>query len=210
MTDQPRPPEQPEQPEGSEPSAYPPPPPSPSQGQSEPYPGQPPYSGQQQGQPPSEQPAPYPGAGDAAGYQGYPAEAAASESRQPGYAPTPTGSLGKIRGTGTCVLLFIVTLGIYSWYYWYSVHKEMKDHSGRGLGGGIALVLAIFVSIVMPFLQSDEVGQLYAVRGQEKPVSGLTGLWYFPGIFILVGPIIWFVKTNNALNEYWRKLGVQD
>jgi hypothetical protein len=189
MTDQPR---SPEQPEGSEPSAFPPPPPPPAQGQSQPYPGQPPSQGQE------------------GGYRAYPTEAAAAEARQPGSAPMTTGSLGKIRSTGMCVLLFIVTLGIYSWYYWYSVHKEMKDHSGRGLGGGIALVLAIFVSIVMPFLQSDEVGQLYAARGQEKPVSGLTGLWYFPGIFILVGPIIWFVKTNNALNEYWRSLGVQD
>ncbi len=35
----------------------------------------------------------------------------------------------------------------------------------------------------------------------------MTGLWYFPGSLILVGPIIWFVKTNNALNDYWRSVG---
>ena len=60
-----------------------------------------------------------------------------------------------------------------------------------------------------PFLASDEVGELYARRGQAKPVSGLTGLWYFPGMFILVGPIIWFVQTNAALNDYWRSLGAR-
>jgi hypothetical protein len=36
----------------------------------------------------------------------------------------------------------------------------------------------------------------------------MTGLWYFPGVLILVGPIVWFVKTNGALNDYWRSQGV--
>jgi hypothetical protein len=43
----------------------------------------------------------------------------------------------------------------------------------------------------------------------RKPVSGATGLWYFPGMFILVGPLVWFVKTNGALNAYWRAHGVR-
>jgi hypothetical protein len=118
------------------------------------------------------------------------------------------GPVGQIRGTGKCVLLLIVTLGIYSWFWYYSVHEEMKRHkNGEGLGGGLALVLTIFVGIVMPYITSDEVGKLYERRGQPKPVSALTGLWYFPGMFIVVGPIIWFVKTNRALNDYWASLG---
>ena len=40
-------------------------------------------------------------------------------------------------------------------------------------------------------------------------MSGLTGLWFFPGMFILVGPFIWFIQTNRALNEYWQSLGAQ-
>ena len=124
-------------------------------------------------------------------------------------APPATGPVGKVRGTGVCILLMVVTLGIYSWFWWYGTHEEMKRHSGRGLGGVIALLLAIFVGIVMPYLTSNEVGELYERRGQEKPVSALTGLWYFPGIFLLVGPLIWFVKTNGALNAYWKSLGAQ-
>jgi len=118
-----------------------------------------------------------------------------------------TGQLGQVRGTGITMLLFFVTLGIYGFYWYYVTHEEMKRHNGRGLGGVLALVLALFVGIVMPYLTSDEVGNLYEARGQPKPVSALTGLWSFPGIFILVGPIIWFVKTNGALNDYWRSLG---
>lgn len=115
---------------------------------------------------------------------------------------------GKIRGTGMCILLCIVTLGIYSYVWFYSVHDEMKRHTGQGLGGGLALVLAFLVGIVMPYITSSEVGGLYERAGQQKPVSGATGLWNFPGIFLIVGPLVWFIKTNNALNEYWRSQGV--
>jgi hypothetical protein len=130
---------------------------------------------------------------------------------QPGYgmAPYQAGPppIGKVRPTGICILLFFVTLGIYGYVWYYQTHDEMKRHSGQGIGGGIALLLAFLVSIVMPYLTSSEVGQLYTRRGQHPPVTGLTGLWNFPGVFILVGPIIWFVKTNGALNDYWRSVG---
>ncbi len=119
------------------------------------------------------------------------------------------GPIGKVRGTGVCILLSVVTLGIYNVVWYYQTHEEMKRHTGRGLGGGIALVLALFVGIVMPFFTSDEVGGMYALRGQPRPVSGITGLWYFPGVFLLVGPLIWFVQTNGALNAYWRSLGAR-
>ena len=115
--------------------------------------------------------------------------------------------MGKVRGTGMCILLTIVTLGFYSLYWFYATHEEMKKHSGQGLGGVIALIIAIVVGFVMPYLTSNEVGDLYARQGKEKRVSAATGLWYFPGIFILIGPIVWFVKTNGALNDYWKSMG---
>jgi hypothetical protein len=126
-------------------------------------------------------------------------------------APQPwTAPPAKIRSTGVAILLTVVTLGIYPLVYFYCVHDEMKRHAGAGLGGGLALLLSVFVGIAMPYLTSSEVGTLYARRGMPKPVSGLTGLWYFPGILLLgIGPIIWFVKTNGALNSYWRSQGVR-
>ena len=129
----------------------------------------------------------------------------------PVYAPPPaTGPVGKIRGTGLSILLFFVTLGIYGYVWYYLVHEEMRRHkNGDGLGGVLAIVINFIVGIVMPFLTSNEVGGLYERRGQPAPVSALTGLWVFPGIFIIVGPFIWFVKTNGALNDYWASLGVQ-
>ncbi|WP_310962324.1 DUF4234 domain-containing protein [Nocardioides terrisoli] len=123
--------------------------------------------------------------------------------------PSAAGPTGRIRSTGVCMLLFVVTLGIYGWFWYYNVHEEMKRHTGDGIGGAVGLILGIFVSIVMAFLTPYEVGRLYARRGQPEPVSALTGLWGTLGTLILVGPIVWFVKTNGALNSYWRSVGVQ-
>ena len=118
-------------------------------------------------------------------------------------------TLGKIRGTGACIVLSIITFGIYSLVWFFKTHDEMKRHSGQGMGGGLALVLSLFVGFVMPYITSSEVGGLYERAGQRRPVSGATGLWYLPGMFILVGPLVWFIKTNGALNAYWRSLGAR-
>jgi hypothetical protein len=120
------------------------------------------------------------------------------------------GPIGNVRGTGVSILLAIVTFGIYPIVWYYKVHEEMKQHTGTGLGGLVAFLLAFFVGVASPFLCSAEVGELYARQGREKPVSGITGLWYIPGFLLfLIGPIVWFVKTNGALNEYWKSMGAQ-
>jgi hypothetical protein len=125
--------------------------------------------------------------------------------------PVQGGQLyvGKVRSTGLSMLLFVVTLGIYGLVWWYLVHDEMQRHSGQGIGGLVALLLAVFVSPAAAFFTSDEVGKLYERTGRRAPVSALTGLWYFPGMFLVVLPIVWFVQTNGALNEYWRGLGAR-
>ena len=129
----------------------------------------------------------------------------------PAYArhPQPAGPVGRVRSTGLQILLFLVTFGIWGFVYYFQTHEEMKRHTGEGIGGVIALLLSIFVSIASPYLLSHEVGGLYERRGRPRPVSALTGLWFFPGMFLLVGPLIWFVQTNHALNDYWRSLGAR-
>jgi hypothetical protein len=125
----------------------------------------------------------------------------------PGQYASPSGPVGRIRPTGMCILLFVVTLGIYGLVWFFMVHDEMRRHTAQGLGGVLALVIALIFHIAMPFLTSNEVGDLEERIGRPARVTALTGLWYFPGIFILVGPIVWFVKTNGALNDYWRSAG---
>ena len=128
------------------------------------------------------------------------------------YAPQATYArpLGKVRTTWICVLLTFATLLLYPFYWFYATHDEMKRHTGRGVGGPIALVLAILLGIVSPFLSSHEVGRLYERSGQRLRVTAVTGLWFLLlGWLFLVGVIVWFVKTNEALNAYWRCFGVE-
>lgn len=127
----------------------------------------------------------------------------------PAYAPpAPTaGPTGKVRSTGTSMVLFVVTFGIYGLFWYYAVHEEMKRATGQGIGGLVALLLALFVGPVVPFLTSSEAGKLQAASGTQPTVGAGTGLWYFPGIFLLVLPIVWFVKTNGAINDVWKARG---
>jgi drug/metabolite transporter superfamily protein YnfA len=115
-----------------------------------------------------------------------------------------TGPLGKPRGVGFAVLIFIITLGIYGLYWVYKTQEEMKQHTGDGLGGVLGLVVWIIVGAVSAFVIPSEVGKMYAKDGREPPVTGWTGLWLFPfGIFIIPA-IVWFVKVQGSLNRYWQ------
>ena len=85
-----------------------------------------------------------------------------------------------------------MTLGIYSYVYNYQVHDEMKRHTGRGLGGGIALLLSLLAGVAMPFLTPNEVGALYTRRGDKPPVRA-NDLSTGQGVGL-------------ALNRYWQSL----
>jgi Domain of unknown function (DUF4234) len=114
-----------------------------------------------------------------------------------------TGPLGQPRGIGFGILLFIVTLGFYGWYWVYKTSEEMKQHTGEGIGGVLGLVIWIVVGAVMAFVIPSEIGNMYKKDGREPPVTGWTGLWLFPfGVFIIPA-IVWFVKVQGALNQYW-------
>jgi Domain of unknown function (DUF4234) len=123
---------------------------------------------------------------------------------QPAPAPAGARPLGKPRGWVVVFLLTLVTLGIYGLVWQYKTFQEMQDYSGDGIGGVVGLILAIFLGFVNWFLMPAEVGNLYAAEGQEKPVSGITGLW---NLLPLVGTFIWLAKTQNALSRFWEAHG---
>ena len=118
-----------------------------------------------------------------------------------------TGPLGRPRGIGFGILLYIVTIGFYGWYWIYKTAEEMGKHTGEGLGGVLALVIWILLYPVMAFVIPSEIGKMYQKDGQAPPVSGMTGLWLFPFGFLVVPAIVWFVKVQRALNEYWEGKG---
>jgi len=116
-----------------------------------------------------------------------------------------TGPLGRPRGIGFGILLYIVTLSFYSWYWVFKTQEEMKQRTGEGLGGVIGLVIWIVISPVSAFVIPSEVGKMYARDGKRPPMTGWTGLWLFPGGIILIPAIVWFVKIQGALNRYWQE-----
>jgi uncharacterized BrkB/YihY/UPF0761 family membrane protein len=118
-----------------------------------------------------------------------------------------TGPLGQPRGIGFAILIYIVTFGFYSLYWVYKTHEEMKVHTGEGLGGVLGLVVWILISPVNGFVIPSEVGKMYAQDGREPPMSGWTGLWFFPFGVLIVPAIVWFVKIQGALNRYWESKG---
>jgi hypothetical protein len=119
-----------------------------------------------------------------------------------------TGPLGNRRGVGFGILMFIVTLGFYSWYWAYKTQEEVKQHSGQGIGGVLGLVIWILLNPVSAFVIPSEIGTMYRTDGRESPVTGWTGLWLFPFGFLIVTAIVWFVKVQGALNDYWEAKGV--
>jgi Na+/proline symporter len=118
-----------------------------------------------------------------------------------------TGPLGRPRGIGFGILIYIITLGFYGWYWIYKTEEEMKQHTGDGLGGVLGLVIWILIAAVMGFVVPSEVGKMYRKDGQEPPMSGWTGLWFFPGGILIIPAIVWFVKVQGALNRYWEGKG---
>jgi Na+/proline symporter len=114
-----------------------------------------------------------------------------------------TGPLGQPRGIGFGILLFIVTLGFYSYYWVYKTQEEVKQHTGDGLGGVLGLVVWIIIGAVSAFVIPSEIGRMYQRDGRQPPVTGWTGLWLFPGAILIIPAIVWFVKIQGALNTYW-------
>src|SRR6266496_3882250 len=84
---------------------------------------------------------------------------------------TSKGPLGRPRGIGFGILMYIVTLGFYGWYWVFKTEEEMRQHTGEGLGGILALVVWILITPVMAFVIPSEVGKMYARDGQEPPMT---------------------------------------
>jgi hypothetical protein len=120
---------------------------------------------------------------------------------------TPTGNTGPAghpRNVLFVLLISLITIGIYTIYWAYKTHEEMNQHTGDGLGGVLGLVVWILVSPVSAFVIPSEVGKMYNRAGRASPVTGWTGLWFFPFGILIIPLIVWFVKVQGALNQYWQ------
>jgi hypothetical protein len=120
-------------------------------------------------------------------------------------AASARGPVGETRSVGLSILWMILTLGIYGLYWTYKTQEEVKRYSGHGIGGVLGLVIYLVISPVTFFVVPSEVRYMYEdLDGGNSPVRGIYGLWI---LLPLIGPIIWFVQVQGALNSYWESKG---
>ncbi|MEY2434319.1 MAG: hypothetical protein QOC92_4044 [Acidimicrobiaceae bacterium] len=117
---------------------------------------------------------------------------------------TARGPIGKPTNPGTAILLSIVTLGIYTFIWTYRQFEDFKKYSGKGLGGVVGVVLALFVNPVVWFMIPIELKAMYEAEGEQSPVEPIIGLWF---LLPIVGAFIWYFKVQQAINDFWIKRG---
>jgi hypothetical protein len=125
----------------------------------------------------------------------------------PAEEPTPSpddGPIGKPRSMGLTILVTIVTLGIWAWLWSYWNGEELKKYRRDGLGGVAYLILTIFISPVTMFIMANEVEKLYVEKGEQPRITTIWGLWF---LLPLIGNIIWYVRIQSAINQFWQARG---
>jgi Domain of unknown function (DUF4234) len=114
------------------------------------------------------------------------------------------GPSGKRRSIALVILLSIVTFGIWTLVWSYQNGDELKRHRGDGLGGVLYLVITLLLAPVTMFLMAHEVEMAYRQEGKEPPITTIWGLWF---LLPLIGNIIWYVRIQRSINDYWTAHG---
>lgn len=127
------------------------------------------------------------------------------------HAAGETGAPGKTRSIGLSILWTILTLGIYTFFWIYWTFDELEGYRRKGFGGTVGLIIYIisvligFIAIaIVGILVWSEIRDLYRGDGRTSPHSPLWGLWL---LLPIVGPFVWFIPTQQALNDFWESKG---
>jgi hypothetical protein len=117
---------------------------------------------------------------------------------------SPDGPIGTPRSVGLTILVTVVTFGFWTWLWSYWNGEELKNYRRDGVGGVAFLLLTIFIVPVTMFLMANEVEKMYTDAGEEPRITTLWGLWF---LLPIIGNIIWYVRIQNAINEFWQARG---
>lgn len=119
----------------------------------------------------------------------------------------PASVDGAYYSVGLVILLTIVTCGIWGILWTYRTNEDLKEYNRDGLGGVLGIVIYLLLAVVLMFTIPSEIKHMYERDGRESPVEPLWGLWF---LLPIIGNIIWYVKVQNALNEFWVSKGARD
>jgi hypothetical protein len=116
----------------------------------------------------------------------------------------------KIRNVVAVIVLEIVTLGIYGFFWWYFIHRELRDY-GRtknttelGTSPGTSLLaITLGALIIVPLLVSVYNGFKRVQAGQRltgiDPINGWIGLI----LFLVFYPAL-MGYMQSGLNSVWQ------
>ena len=117
----------------------------------------------------------------------------------------------KIRNLWAVALLPIITIGIYFFFWWYFIHRELRDY-GRAKGtdelgdspGKSLLAVTLGALIIVPALISFYRGFKRVQAAQRlagsDPINGWIGLI----LFIVISPAF-YAYMQSGLNAVWQK-----
>ena len=97
-------------------------------------------------------------------------------------------------------MLSSVTFGIWTLVWSFQNGDELKRYSKTGVGGVGYLFITMFLAPVTMFLLASEVEELYRREGREPPITAIWGLWF---LLPLIGHVIWYVRIQRSINDYW-------
>jgi len=122
-------------------------------------------------------------------------------------------STAKIRNVVAVAILAVVTLGIYVFFWWYFINREMADY-GRAqeteeLGtspGKSLLAITLGALVIVPALWSTVTTfqrvQATQRRAGTTPINGWIGLI----LFVVLSPAM-LAYMQSGLNSAWRAAG---
>jgi uncharacterized protein DUF4234 len=117
----------------------------------------------------------------------------------------------KIRSLWAVALLPIITIGIYFFFWWYFIHRELRDlgraKNTKELGdspGTSLLAVTLGALIIVPALVSIYRGFKRVQAAQRlaasEPINGWIGLI----LFLLLTPAF-YAYVQSGLNAVWEK-----
>lgn len=120
------------------------------------------------------------------------------------------GASAKIRNIVAVPVLAFITLGIYLFFWWYFIHRELKDY-GRAKGtdelgtspGKSVLAITLGALIIVPAIISIIRG-FKRVQAAQKlagvdPINGWIGL-----VLFLVFSPAYYAYMQSGLNSTWK------
>jgi Domain of unknown function (DUF4234) len=123
------------------------------------------------------------------------------------------GSTAKTRNIIAVPVFAIITLGIYLWFWWYFIHRELRDYGkskntdelGTSPGTsvlaitlGALIIVPAIISIVRGFKRVQASQRL---AGQD-PINGWIGL-----VLIIVFSPAFYAYMQSGLNSTWNAVG---